>query len=429
LSRALGADGRPYHAAGASDAQELAATISAALEHLRALEKQDVGVTEGASQILFRLALDANIFAGAVKQRALRVLWTNICESCGDQQAASSFKLHAETATRMLHRFDPWVNQLRTTASTLSAAIGGADYLSTHGYDEVSVLPSALASRVARNNQLMLQQESHLHAVADPMGGSGFAESYTDALVEKAWAELQQLEQEGGLIASLTAGKFQARIAETKEERLKAIAKRKQPLTGVSEFPNLDDTPPAGDSVDWDSELKAALDRADTQFLPLPDGAPAFCDPLEPSVLGEQFEALRLAALGNGSAPTCALITLGTQAQYTPRATFIDNLLAAGGLHSARAGELSNIEAAVSAWKQSGSSVAILCGADANYEEQAVDITTALKAAGCKHIYCAGKGGALEDSLNAAGIKGYIAMGMDVVSLLQQLHADLEVRS
>lgn len=428
-SRALAADGRVYHAAGASDAQELAAALAAALEQLRALEKLGVSGADASRQLLFRLALDADIFAGAAKQRALRVLWSNVCAACGDAAAAASFALHAETATRMLHRFDPWVNQLRTTAATLAAALGGADYLSVHGYDEAGVLPSALATRCARNNQLILQQESRLHAVTDPLGGSGYAESYTDELVAAAWAEFQQIEREGGLLASLGAGKLQQRIAAVRQGRLAQIAKRRQPLTGVSEFPNLEDAPPAGETIDWPAQLAAAAARADTRLIELPDGAPALAEALEPAPLGEQFEALRLAALAAAQPPRAALITLGSQAQFTARATFVSNLLAAGGVHSATSGELDGEAAAVAAWRDSGSALAVLCGDDAGYEQSAVSTAAALREAGCEHVYLAGKPGDLQESLAAAGVKGYAAMGMDAIAFLQQIHADLGVSS
>lgn len=428
-SRALAADGRVYHAAGASDAQELAAVLSAALEHLRALESEGLGTAESAQQILFRLALDADVFAGAVKQRALRVLWSNICTACGDATAADSFELHAETATRMLHRFDPWVNQLRSTAATLAAALGGAQFVSVHGYDESDALPCKLATRCARNNQLILQQESQLYAVADPLGGSGFAESYTDQLVNAAWQELQQLEREGGIIASLKAGKLQARIDTVKKTRLAQIAKRRLPLTGVSEFPNLDDKPPSGETIDWPAELKAAMARADTRLIELPDGAPAFATALEPSVLGEQFDALRMAALAHGESTSVALLTLGTQAQFTARATFMSNLLAAGGVRSVLSGELPSSSAAVAAWQQSNSKVAILCSSDEGYEALATDTAKALHEAGCQSIYLAGKAPALEAALAEAGVKGYAVMGMDAVAYLQQIHAEIGVQA
>lgn len=427
--RALAADGRVYHAAGASDAQELAAVLAAALEHLRALEAEGVSTHDAAQQILFRVALDADIFSGAVKQRALRALWTQVCDACGDTSAADKLQLHAETATRMLHRFDPWVNQLRSTASTLAAALGGAQFVSVHGYDETHGLPSTLATRCARNNQLMLQQESHLHAVADPLGGSGYAESYTDQLIAATWQELQQLEREGGIISSLKAGHFQKRIAEVKTKRLALIAKRKLPLTGISEFPNLDDTPPTGESIDWETELAAAIARADTRLIEIPDGAPELADALPPSTLGEQFEALRLTALAASQKPAVALLTLGTQAQFTARGTFISNLLAAGGVHSTRSGELDSTTAAVQAWQQSQSSVAMLCSSDDVYQSLATDTALALREAGCQHVYLTGKPGALESALSDAGMQGHAAMGMDVVAFLQQIHADLGVQS
>ncbi len=429
-SRALAADGRVYHAAGASDAQELAAVMASALQHLRALEAEGVAPENAASQILFRLTLDANIFSGAVKQRALRVLWSNICAGCEAPKAADSLLLHAESAARMQHRFDPWVNQLRCTAATLAAALGGADFVSTHGFDEVGgALPSALAVRNARNCQLMLQQESHLHAVSDPLGGAGFVESYTDELTAAAWQELQLIETEGGLIASLKKGKLQARIQQTKETRLQKIATRQQPLTGVSEFPNLCDMAVEGETINWATELNAALARADTRLIELPDGAPAVAEPLLPSVLGEQYESLRIAALAQETPLKACLLTLGTQAQFSGRSAFASNLLAAGGIHTESTGPIAEVDAAVAAWQAAASTVAILCSSDAVYQDTAEHTAAALRTAGCEHIYMAGKPGELDAALQEAGVKAYAVLGMDAIAFLQQLHTDLGAQS
>lgn len=429
LSRALAADGRVYHAAGASDAQELAAIIAAALQHLRALESIGVTPSDGAKQLLFRVAVDADIFSGATKLRALRVLWRKVCSDCRCADSADSLLIHAETATRMLHCFDPWVNQLRTTAATLAAALGGAQFVSMHGYDETGVFPSALARRCARNSQLVLQQESHLHAVVDPLGGSGFVEDYTEQLVDAAWSELQELEREGGLITALKKGKLQARIAAVKEARLAKTANRQLPLTGLSEFPNLEDIPPLGEAIDWPEALRLAASRVDTQLIDLPDGAPELADILPASTLGEQYETLRKNALAAANQPAVALVTLGSKAQYAARAAFVSNLLAAGGVHSTIGGELEKTENVVSAWQQTGSAVAILCGSDSGYEKMGLASVEALKKAGCLKIYLAGKVHSLEDQLNTAGIDGYVFMGMNAITFLQQIHTDLGVRS
>ena len=187
----------------------------------------------------FLLVADADEFLTVAKLRALRRLWARVEQACGLEP--KPIRLHAETAWRMTTRRDPWVNMLRTTVAAFSAGIGGADGVTVLPFTAALGLPDAFARRIARNTQLILLDESNLARVADPAAGRGGFEALTDALCEKAWGLFQEIEREGGILESLKGDKLQARIAAVRAQREKAVATRKEPITGTSEFPNINE--------------------------------------------------------------------------------------------------------------------------------------------------------------------------------------------
>ena len=235
------ADGRAVHAAGGSEAQELAFALSAALAYLRALEGTGVALAAARTMISFRLAADAEIFLTVAKFRALRLLWARVEEACG--LAPAPVRIHAETAWRMMSARDPWTNILRCTIAAAAAGLGGADAITVLPFTQAIGLSDAFARRIARNTQLVLIEEANLAKVADPAAGAGGFEALTAALAAKAWALVQMNERDGGLYGALCSSRPQAEVAALAGRRDRAIALRKIPLTGVSEFPDVHERP------------------------------------------------------------------------------------------------------------------------------------------------------------------------------------------
>ena len=231
------ADGRVIHDAGGSESQELAYALATALAYLRALEAGGLSVADARRMIYFRLAADADQFLTTAKFRALRKLWARIEEACGLTQAPVF--IAAETAWRMMTRRDPSVNMLRATVAVVAAGLGGADSIAVVPHTAAIGLPDGFARRIARNTQLILLEESNLARVADPAAGSGALESLTHELCVTAWSLFQEIEKAGGAAAALEQGLIQAKVAAVRAEREKAIARRRDPLTGTSEFPDI----------------------------------------------------------------------------------------------------------------------------------------------------------------------------------------------
>lgn len=411
-------DARVVHEAGGSEAQELAALIAAGVDTLRRLAPHMDAASVNAKAI-FCLALDANYGIGVAKLRAARRLWARIEEAL--ELEAKPMRLQGYSSARMLTRYDSWTNMLRNTGAAFAGAVGGADILTIRPFNEPLGTPEELGRRIARNTQIIAMEESQLGRVADPTGGAWFTETFANELAEAAWAEFQKIESEGGYAASLMAGAFQARISAMREARAKDIAKRKIPVTGVSEFPLLDEiAAPVADAphIRHHAEITDEALQALVADVP-PEGADVTAEALAPIHLGADFEALRDEAAAAKDQPAIFLATLGPLAEFTARADFARNLFAAGGL-AAKDAPVPPTDAAgiAAAFKASGCRIACICGSDARYAEEADAAAKALKDAGAQHVWIAGKH-------EGEGIDSNIFMGCDVLHALKLAHAEL----
>jgi len=408
--RFLSADGRPYHGAGATEAQELAAVLATGIAYLRALEAAGIELDEAAAAIGFAVAVDADQFLGIAKVRALRRLWSAACQACGLEAPVAH--IHAETSWRMMTRRDPWVNMLRTTVAAFAAGIGGVNSLSVLPFTAALGLPDGFARRVARNTQTMLLEETNLYRVADPAAGSGFVETLTEDLAAEAWAGFQEIERAGGIVAALTEGSLQRRISEARAKRRAAIEKRRKPITGTSEFPNIAEKPVITLPV---APWPAAQPHADAALR---------IEPLPQVRLAEPFEALRDAseahAAKTGTAPRAFMANLGRIADFTTRSTWMKNLFEAGGIEAPGNDGFTDVSTVARAFRDSGAGIACLCSSDAVYAEMAADVARALKEAGAAHVVLAGRPGDQEDALRSAGVDGFVFAGRDIITALQE---------
>jgi len=467
--RAFLADGRIYHEAGASEAQELAAVLATGLAYLRALEAGGHSLDAARKALAFLLVADADEFFTVAKLRALRRLWAPVEQACGLDP--KPIRLHAETAWRMTTRRDPWVNMLRTTVAAFSAGIGGADAITVLPFTAALGLPDAFARRIARNTQLILLDESNLARVADPAAGAGGFEALTDALCEKAWGLFQEIEREGGILESLKGGALQARIAAVRAQREKAVATRSEPITGTSEFPNIaeadvsvllpsplwggatgggvsagpnqggTDTPASNSSSQGGGGQDGATAPAETSFAGLlemaSDGAslaqlagtaagpaPAAVAPLPSIRTAEPFERLRDLSdaylARTGARPRVFLANLGPIAAFTARATFAKNFFEAGGIEAVMNDGFSDQDKLRQAYADSQAKLSCICSTDEIYEKHAVETAQTLRTAGSILIYLAGRPGEREEELTRAGITTFIFAGCDTLKVLSR---------
>jgi methylmalonyl-CoA mutase len=448
------ADGCPVHNAGGSEVQELAFALASGVTYLRALETSGIALDQASSALSFRLSADADQFLTLAKFRALRLLWARVEQACG--LTPRPVFIAAETAWRMLTQRDPYVNILRATIAVFSAGLGGANAITVMPHTLALGLPDAFARRVARNTQLVLLEESNLAKVSDPAAGSGGIETLTQQLCEAAWSLFQELEKAGiGRAGILIHDKVMA----TRKVREANIARRRDVLTGASEFPNLQEA-----KVAVEDEIPFAVASNPNSYA------------LRQIRLAAPFERLRDKSddiqKAHGARPKVFLANLGTAADFTARAAFAKSLFETGGIEavdftpeaapsplpsgerstlkasgegalaSSRApspapapsaperplpmGEVKEFAALAAAFKTSGAELACLCSSDKVYARQAVAAAKALQAAGAKHIYLAGRPGEQEATLRRAGVADFIFAGGDALAMLEEAWRRME---
>jgi methylmalonyl-CoA mutase len=405
------ADGRVIHDAGGSEVQELAFVLAAGVAYLRTLESAGVALEDAQSMVYARLSADADQFLTMAKFRALRVLWARIEQACG--LTPKPIFVDAQTAWRMLTQRDPYVNMLRATMATFSAGLGGANAITVLPHTLALGLPDAFARRVARNTQLVLLEESNLAKVSDPAAGSGGIETLTQQLCEAAWHLFQEIEKAGGVFDALEQNLIQRKVAATRAAREANIARRKEVLTGATEFPNLHEVP-------------VAVLKAKPVAL-APSGEAKFkFDALSPIRLAAPFEALRDRSdqilKQRGARPKVFLANLGTPADFTARATFAKSFFETGGIEAIDTEGFTDPAALAALFRTSGAALACLCSSDKVYAGQATAAAKALQAAGAKHIYLAGRANEQEAALRAAGVNDFVFAGGDALTVLQKAY-------
>ncbi|MET9228922.1 methylmalonyl-CoA mutase family protein [Lentzea sp. NPDC003310] len=390
--RTVVVDALPFHDAGGSDSEELGASLALAVSYLRALTGAGFSAADAFAQLEFRFAATADQFTTIAKLRAARRLWARVAEVSGVSDAVQV--QHAVTSSAMMTRRDPWVNMLRTTVACLAAGLGGADAVTVQPFDAAIGLPDEFARRIARNTQNLLLEESHLGEVIDPAAGSWYVEQLTDQLAAAAWTWFREIERAGGIgeARALVA----SRIAATWEARSARLADRSDPITGVSEFPNLGEKPVVRDP------------------------APAVEGELPRVRYAQAFEELRDLADAQPERPQVFLATLGPIAAHTARATFAANLFNAGGFATPNAGATRSAEEVAEKFQESGARVAVLCGSDTSYADQAVPTVEALRKAGAERVLLAGK-------KTEADVDGFVFMGCPALEILTNTYDFLGV--
>jgi methylmalonyl-CoA mutase len=294
--------------------------------------------------------------------------------------------------------------------ATFAAGLGGADSITVLPHTLALGLPDPFARRVARNTQLILLEESNLAKVMDPAAGSGGLETLTSELSASAWSLFQQIEKAGGIFAALQANMIQQRVAQARDQRAKDVARRKQVVTGVSEFALLTERKPG---VRGTAEAPPAADAS----------APIRFDALRAVRLAAPFEALRDKSDAildkTGARPNIFLANLGTAAEFTARSTFAKSFFEAGGIEVIDNEGYWEIPTLVHFFKKAGSPRVCLCSSDTVYSTNAADAARALAEAGASHIYLAGRPGTNEAAWKQAGINEFVFVGCDALAILQ----------
>jgi methylmalonyl-CoA mutase len=365
------------HEAGAHAVQELGYALAAGVERLAKLTGSQP-VETAAPQVEFVFAVGPSYFVEIAKLRAARLLWAHVVAAFGGKgDEALRMRLDVRTPRRNKSVFDRYTNLLRLTTEAFSAVIGGCDRL--------TVEPFGFDQHLALNVQRILQEESHLDAVADPAGGSYYLEALTDAVAREAWKLFQEVERAGGYGKVMAAGAIEKALAETRAAREKALSSRRRVLVGVNNYPN---------TMEKEPEVE----------VPPPEPSP-----LPRPRLAEPFERIRLRTLAHaratGRTPRVLLLERGDPRMKAARATFCLNFFGCAGFEIVEGDELTR-----------DADLVVLCSSDSEYLEFAKDVCPKVKVP----VLVAGNPKEQLGALQAAGVQGFVHIHSDAIQTLTQ---------
>ena len=352
-----------YHEAGANAVQEAALAMATAVVYLREVKRRGLDVELVAGKIGFFMRIGENFFMEIAKFRAVKMMWAQIVDAFGGGETAQKIKLHASVTSRNKTRHDAYVNMLRVTTEAMAGALGGVDSLQVAPFDAALGESTEFSRRIARNLQLILQEEVRLIDLIDPAGGAWHIEKLTDQLAKSAWNLFQQIEAQGSLIEALRTGDIQAQIAEIAQQRRQDLDEGRTALVGCSQYPNLDETLPNVQNP--------------------PPAAMADAAPLPARRLAVPYEELRRRAdiyrQQNGHLPRVILISLGQAEKCRTRANFARELYAPGGFEVIDGGNYDTVESALAAIIDSQAAAVVICAGDSHDAALVPEYVRALK--------------------------------------------------
>ena len=399
--------------AGAYIYQELGYALSWGAELIDKLTEAGYSIEELTSRIKFVFGVGSNYFMELAKFRAARWLWAEIIGAYGDQYKGDAAKIHMHAVTSTWNKtiYDAHVNLLRTQTEAMSATLGGVDSLAVQPFDVTYQESDNFSERIARNQQLLLKEESHFDKVIDPAAGSYYIEHLTNALAEQAWKLFLAVEEEGGFAAAVEAGSVQKAVNASNAKRHAAVAARKEIFLGTNQFPNFTET----------AAQKVAQVEAGGHSCGC--GTPSI-EALNFDRGASEFEALRLATERSGKEVKVFMLTIGNLAMRLARSQFSSNFFACAGYKVLDNLGFATVQEGVDAGLAAGASIIVLCSSDDEYAEFAPEAYKYL--AGRAEFVVAGAP-ACADDLKAVGIENFINVKSNVLETLRQFNQKLGI--
>lgn len=397
--------------AGAYIVQELGYALAWGNEYLQQLVDAGVDVDLAAKSIKFYMGVSENYFMEIAKFRAARLLWAQIVKQYEPKcDCACKMIINASTSTYNQTVFDSYVNLLRSQTEAMSAALGGVHSMVVTPFDVAYEKPTDFSERIARNQQLLIKEESHFDRIVDPSAGSYYIEHLTDALAQEAWKIFLKVEEEGGFLEAVKKGTVQDDINATNVKRHGDAAKRKEFILGTNQFPNFTEK----------SEGKRALTGC---ACGCGNNAEAPYKKLEGTRLAADFENLRIHT-EETKVPTAFMLTIGNLAMRQARAQFSCNFLACAGYKVIDNLGFKTVEEGVDAALKAGADIVVLCSSDDEYAEYAVP---AFKYLDGRAMFVVAGAPACMDDLKAAGIENFIHVRCNVLETLKEYNQKLGI--
>ena len=398
--------------AGAYIVQELGYALAWGNEYLQQLVDAGVDVDFAAKSIKFNMGVSENYFMELAKFRAARLLWAQIVKQYEPKcDCACKMIVNATTSTYNQTLFDSYVNLLRSQTEAMSAALGGIHSMVVTPFDAPYEQPTDFSERIARNQQLLLKEESHFGTIVDPGAGSYYIEHLTDALAQEAWKIFLKVEEEGGFLAAIKAGSVQDDINATNVKRHGDAAKRKEFILGTNQFPNFTEK----------SEGKKA--QACGCCCGNDEGCEHPFKTIESTRLAADFEDLRIHT-EETKVPTAFMLTIGNLAMRQARAQFSCNFLACAGYKVIDNLGFKTVEEGVDAALEAKADIVVICSSDDEYAEYAIP---AFKYLNGRAMFVVAGAPACMDDLKAAGIENFIHVRCNVLETLKEYNAKLGI--
>ena len=402
--------------AGAYIVQELGYALAWGNEYLNLLTEAGIDVDLAASKLTFNLGISENFFMEIAKFRAARLLWAEIVKQYGPKSdAACMMCVNAVTSKYNMTLFDSYVNLLRSQTEAMSAALAGVHSIVVTPFDAAYETPDDFSERLARNQQLLLKEESHFDKVVDPAAGSYFVEELTTSLANEGWKIFLKVEDEGGYLEAIKKGTVQDDINATNAKRHDAAAKRKEFILGTNQFPNFTEK----------SEGKRAAQCSCSCGKGHGHHHEAAFKAIETTRLAADYEDLRIKVEESGKAPVAFMLTIGNLAMRQARAQFSCNFLACAGYKVVDNLGFKTVEEGVDAALKAGADIVVLCSSDDEYAEYAVP---AFKYLDGRAMFVVAGAPACMDDLKAAGIENFIHVRCNVLETLKEYNAKLGIK-
>ena len=399
--------------AGAYIYQELGYALAWGAELLDKLGDAGYSIEELTSRIKFVFGVGSNYFMELAKFRAARWLWAEIVGAYGDQYKGEAAKIHMHAVTSTWNKtiYDAHVNLLRTQTEAMSATLGGVDSLTVQPFDVTYQESDNFSERIARNQQLLLKEESHFDKVIDPAAGSYYVEHLTNAIAGEAWKLFLAVEEEGGFAAAAEAGSVQKAVNASNTKRHAAVAARKEIFLGTNQFPNFTETASQKVHAEEKGGHSCGCGTPTIEALCFDRGA-------------SEFEALRLSTERSGKEVKVFMLTIGNLAMRLARSQFSSNFFACAGYKIQDNLGFATVQEGVDAGLAAGASIIVLCSSDDEYAEYAPEAYKYL--AGRAEFVVAGAPACMED-LKAVGIENYINVKSNVLETLRQFNQKLGI--
>lgn len=397
--------------AGAYIYQELGYALAWGNEYLNRLIEAGIPAEKAAKKIKFNFGISSNYFMEIAKFRAARLLWANIVNEYKPAcQCACQMAVHAETSQFNLTLFDSYVNLLRTQTEAMSAALAGVDSITVTPFDKAYETPNDFSERLARNQQLLLKEESHLNRVVDPAAGSYYIENLTASIAKQAWELFLKTEDEGGMLKAVLSGSIQESVNNSNQARHEAVSKRKEILLGTNQYPNF--TELSGGKTPLEHACCCHGHEHEGQMFAT----------LNTSRAASEFEELRLQTEHSGKRPKAFMLTIGNLAMRQARAQFSCNFLACAGYEVIDNLGFPTVEEGIEAALKSQADIVVICSSDDEYAEYAIP---AFKALDGRAMFIVAGAPACMDELKAAGIENFIHVRCNVLETLRAYNKQL----